>query len=332
MFRRFFANVFLLIFTLLIFLGLVLGVFFSTFANPTFIKQKIIPESYEPVIAFLAKQGEGKIKPQSGKMPQDWLKSVFPKETYSDILSKGIDDLFSGLAKMQNKEVREIDFKNTKEKLIGAIKNAFLSLPACEGAPSAAKDSIPTCLPKQVSKSEREKMIPRITQDIDASFPSRIAIPKGQFDKVFEILAVILSNRNLIQFGLFFVPVIIFILFGLLIYRPFKKILYYYGKAFLTISFEAFLVMMAMLSLPNALSKAPGILPSHISSIKFLFGFPAQQFRIICILFAVAGFAAIVAGILISRASAATSEKNLKAEAILAVRNGKLRRGSIEKK
>lgn len=327
MIRGFFAFLLFILFSILIIPGILVTGFLAPFLDKSNLQKNVVPQSYELVMSVVEKKITDEfIKGQA--LPSDIeqikkIRSFLPKETYTDILSEGINDFYNGLSFSSSAGVSEIDFKNTKTKLISTARTAVISALTCgEGLSLKAKGF--QCLPKNMPQKEKDRISSKITSDLDVNIPSRFTIPDPKAAMYLGVLSDVLKNFLLIEVCLLGTPVILFVLLGLLIYKPRSKIFKGLGKVSLSVSFESFVLFLGLSAVPDMVSRMGALPAEALSFVKFLLSFPIYRFQIMTIACVIIGVVLIFAGAWLLKKNQQTEDVNKP----IFVRNGKLRKGS----
>lgn len=323
MFRKFLASFLLGSFSVIVFPLLLFGVFFSTLGNPSFIREKILPQSYETVMKSIAKRmkegnSQGKNSPN-----EKWLFSTFPKETYVGIVSGALDDFTMAFRQPSPSGVTGIDFKNTKAKFLRSLENGIRALPVCEG-PSSPGPMNFSCFPREIPPSEKESTIRTILHDLDAGIPSHVSFPKPLSGKPLAGITFVLHHRLMITLFLVLFPFLLLSFIPLVLFGQWKRATRMIGSGLLGVSFEAFIGILLLSTFSNFLTDMSSVEAESREFLMFLSSFPLRWFQIMTISFAVLGIGAFFLpvknreedGLLIEEISSSIP------------RNGKLRRGS----
>lgn len=260
MIRKFFAFVILLFFVFVLPPLLILFGIGETFLNESYLRQRVIPESFDVITGILSEQFSR--KPSEIKLFKERITQAVTRERYTVILQSVI----------LREDTLELDFSLLRSELRKALPEIAKGFPKCEPTEDSTRE-FRFCKPAEFSDGVKFESL--VTNILEKQLPERISFKKsatGADSEVALLLrSVILTKR--------FLPIITmatgFILLGLValvIFSPMASVLKWTGAAVLSLTLMMAIYLISISRLPELLSFPELLTLSQIELFTFLSG------------------------------------------------------------
>lgn len=282
MIRKFFAIVFIIAFVFLLQPLFILLALSKTLLNESYVRQKVIPESFTPLYALLAEQFSR--KPTDIALFKERIGRILPPERGNALLQSIVIQT----------DPPELDFSLLKVKLREEGDRLTENFPACESTEDITRE-FRFCKPAALQGNEQ--FASQFTNSLTKELPEKVSFTKNpEAEKL--IRSIILTQR--------FLPIIIggvaIIFLGaiaLIIFSPWSSVLKWTGSAIvaLTLVMTLFLISLSRFSTLIPLSEV--FTSGQIEFVTFLAGHVISKLKLWTFFLGGTGILLVTAGIVV---------------------------------
>lgn len=260
MIRNFFAFVILLLFIFVLPPLLILFGIGKTFLNESYIRQRVIPESFEVVTGILSEQFSR--KPSEIKLFKERITRAVTRERYMVLLQSVI----------LREDMLELDFSLLKSELRNALPDIAKGFPPCESTEDITRE-FRFCKPTEFSgETKFESLVMNI---LEKQLPEQISFRKfttGADSEVALLLRSVILTKRFLPIIAIMTGSILLGLIALIIFSPMASVLKWTGAAMLSLVLMMAIFLVSVLRLPELLSFPELLTPGQIELFTFLSG------------------------------------------------------------
>lgn len=287
MVRKFLASLLIFLFVVIISILLLVQSISSSFLNKKNLKDSVIPNSYEIAVELGSTQFTEKKEDQN--IFRQRIAGALDKATYVGLLQSVVDSFFDGIDELASGGDRSfhVDLKPVKEKFSSTLPAVISKLPSCnrgEGETEMFRFCMPSSAPEEFRRNILNSFENTIKNEIPDSFDSKEIIVsnpsmRNANDYIFYG-AVINKYFPLIIIN---ISIILLVIVGLLIFRPFYLILRWWGYGFMSLTLFLGVLLILFYQISELSPLINGLSTVQKEFVRFAINEPSSFLRIVTV-------------------------------------------------